>query len=392
MGNRRVVRTKMVLPVRVWGVDSLGKPFNYLAHTLDITLKGARLGGVRSLLTLGDTIEVQCRHRKARFRVSWLGRPGHSSEHQIGVESLEPDKPIWGLDLIDREVPDSFETPPRENGENGPERRLKKRIPVTAAVEIRHAENEPALWADVADLSIDGCYVRCERPLRVGTRMKINIRLEGGEVEAGAVVRTCHPKIGMGVEFVDFSTPADADHFAETLERLTASKNGKPVISASKPDAAVVRRRLQGASQELIEIGELLKSVEVDPLVLREFRGALSHVRTTAWAVQRWLEIHDQRDDPFPVLNYINVERLRLATDACRTLASDIDALDPRLPKQELQDLLHAVEELFGRLSIMDFGKAEGEGKPGNGDVEPKRPRSVSSRSSRASASASDNA
>lgn len=356
MGNRRVVRTKMVLPVRVSGVDSTGKAFNYLAHTLDITLKGARLGGVRSLLNLGDAVEVQCRHRKARFRVAWLGRPGHASEHQIGVEALEPEKPIWGLDLVDREQPDEFVTRTVPHaGTERQERRGPPRYPVTAVVELRYADDQPTMWADVTDISSDGCYAASETPLRVGTELTLTLRIEACEIDAVAIVRTCHPKVGMGIELIEFRTPEDADLFAKVVEQVSTAPNSKAATTTVKPDATAVSRRLQLASRELDDIGELLKSVEVDPLVLREFRGALSHVRTTAWAVQRWIEIHDRRDDPFPVLNYINVERLHLATKVCRNLCNDMQSIDPHLPKDELQQLLHTVEDLFAHLSIVDF-------------------------------------
>jgi hypothetical protein len=363
MGNRRVARTKMVLPVRVSGTDGAGKPFSYLAHTLDITLKGARLGGVRSLLALGDAVEVQCRHRKARFRVAWIGRPGHSSEHQIGIEALEPDKPIWGLDLVDREVPDEFV--PSAAAEAGRrERRGRNRVPVAGNIEIRHSEDAPTMRADVTDVSTNGCYVHCDEPLRVSSELRVSLRIDSAEIDALAVVRTCHPKVGMGIEFVEFRTSADAQRYTAALERLALTSDGGPPAAAPpKPDAISVGRRLEHASRELDDIGELLKSVEVDPLVLREFRGALSHVRATAWAVQRWIEIHSRRADPFPVLAYINVERLHLATNVCRSLCVDMQNVDANLPKKELEELLHAVEELFSALWVMDFNEKGVEGE-----------------------------
>lgn len=362
MGNRRIARTKMVLPVRVSGVDSAGKPYNYLAHTLDITLKGARLGGVRTLLALGDSVEVQCRHRKARFRVAWVGRPGHSSEHQIGIEALEPDKPIWGLDLVDREVADDFVAPAAvQPGRR--ERRGRNRVPVSGNIEIRHSDDAPTMLADVTDVSHNGCYVHCEQPLRVNAEIRVTLRLDSFQVDAVAVVRTCHPRVGMGIEFLEFRTPADSHRYAAALERLAASSDGRPTVAAPKPDAMTVGRRLETASRELDDIGELLKSVEVDPLVLREFRGALSHVRATAWAVQRWIEIHSRRADPFPVLAYINVERLHLATSVCRSLCTDMQNVDVSLPKKELEELLHAVEELFSQLWVMDFNEKSAEGE-----------------------------
>ena len=45
--KRRQVRTRAVLPVRLRGKDSSGKVFDDLAHTLDVTATGVRLGSVR---------------------------------------------------------------------------------------------------------------------------------------------------------------------------------------------------------------------------------------------------------------------------------------------------------------------------------------------------------
>src|SRR5450755_1765443 len=61
---RRGNRTKAVLPVRVKGKDSSGKPFEALGHTLDVTPEGARLGSVRHELNLHDEITVFYRQRK----------------------------------------------------------------------------------------------------------------------------------------------------------------------------------------------------------------------------------------------------------------------------------------------------------------------------------------
>jgi hypothetical protein len=68
MGARRQKRLKTVLPVRLGGVNGAGKPFMAMAHTIDISRSGARVGGVVALLKQGTTVEVQCRHRKASLR------------------------------------------------------------------------------------------------------------------------------------------------------------------------------------------------------------------------------------------------------------------------------------------------------------------------------------
>ena len=54
VGNRRHKRIKMVLPVRISGKDSANNPINELAHTLDITPNGARLGAIHHALKMGQ--------------------------------------------------------------------------------------------------------------------------------------------------------------------------------------------------------------------------------------------------------------------------------------------------------------------------------------------------
>src|SRR5437870_10611377 len=54
IGKRRHKRIKMVLPVKVSGRDAANNLISELAHTLDITPDGARLGAVRHPLKAGD--------------------------------------------------------------------------------------------------------------------------------------------------------------------------------------------------------------------------------------------------------------------------------------------------------------------------------------------------
>ena len=53
--KRRTGRTKAVLPVRIKGTDSGGKAFEELAHTLDVTPTGVRLGAIRRELSFAET-------------------------------------------------------------------------------------------------------------------------------------------------------------------------------------------------------------------------------------------------------------------------------------------------------------------------------------------------
>src|SRR5512140_3716562 len=95
MGLRKQPRVKMVTPIRMWGMDSAGKPFNVLAYTLDASSTGARIGGVKVPLGVGDAVTIQNKQKKALFKIVWLGQPGKPTHEQIGVSLLEQDRQIW---------------------------------------------------------------------------------------------------------------------------------------------------------------------------------------------------------------------------------------------------------------------------------------------------------
>ena len=97
--QRRSSRTKAVLPVRIKGKDSAGKPFDELVHTLDVTASGARLGSVRRELNVDEEITIFYRQRKLQFRVAWTKKMKGTSEFQVGLKAVTQDREAWGLAL-----------------------------------------------------------------------------------------------------------------------------------------------------------------------------------------------------------------------------------------------------------------------------------------------------
>jgi hypothetical protein len=95
--QRRGIRTKAVLPVKIKGKDSTGKVFEELVHTLDVTAQGARLGSIHHQLNVFEEITVFYRQRKMQFRVVWIKQMRGTSEFQIGLQALSQDKEGWGL-------------------------------------------------------------------------------------------------------------------------------------------------------------------------------------------------------------------------------------------------------------------------------------------------------
>jgi hypothetical protein len=81
IGKRQSVRTKSVLPVRIW---IAGSKDIHLAHTFDVSNHGVRLGSYVGGLKIGDEIVIQYHQTHAQFRVTWIIACESSSEKQIG--------------------------------------------------------------------------------------------------------------------------------------------------------------------------------------------------------------------------------------------------------------------------------------------------------------------
>lgn len=99
--QRRGPRTKAVLPVRIKGKDSAGKSFDELAHTLDVTATGVRLGSVRHELNVLDEVTIFYRQRKMQFRVVWIKKLKGTSEFQAGLKAIMQEREPWGLGLME---------------------------------------------------------------------------------------------------------------------------------------------------------------------------------------------------------------------------------------------------------------------------------------------------
>ena len=72
----------------------------HLAHAVDITTTGVRLGALRTQLQSGMIVGLQRGSNKAGFRVQWVRQLG-PNEVQAGVESLEPQNNLWDINLSD---------------------------------------------------------------------------------------------------------------------------------------------------------------------------------------------------------------------------------------------------------------------------------------------------
>lgn len=109
--------------------------------------------------------------------------------------------------------------------------------------------------------------------------------------------------------------------------------------------------RLEKVSTELRALEQSMKSGEIEPRVLCEFRDSVDHVRQTAWAVQQWLELQAKKKDAYGVLSLLTGERIRRATQLSHDLSIDLDATEVSFETEGLDKLFPAVEGLYQRLA-----------------------------------------
>jgi hypothetical protein len=345
MGARRQKRVKTVLPVRLGWMDSAGNPFMAMAHTIDISNSGVRVGGVVALLTQGSTIELQYRHRKAKFEITWV-RGG--TEQQLGLRALEPTKNIWGASLDASEFQDDYEAPKKPTPVTST--RTAPRFQANASVDLVTVPEHRSLSAELQNVSSGGCYLRSFAPLESGTKAELLIQMDGLRVNAFGIVRSSHAGQGMGVKFTGFRTPEDELALNSKLAELA----GEEVKPKRRKQHSELAERLQKVTKELYDVEELIKAAVVEPEILREFREAVGQVRSTSWAVQKFFELEEGKSSE-DVLAFLNTERIRLATRLCEHLCADLKRQEVDRQSPHLAALLETVEDLFTRLAGFEF-------------------------------------
>jgi CheY-like chemotaxis protein len=88
--QRREPRIAVSLPVQVRAPEHQDAPVQ-TTHFIDVSHRGARVGGVSFHLKAGEVVNLVSDGCDARFLVIWVGEPGTPQEGQIGLQSLARD-------------------------------------------------------------------------------------------------------------------------------------------------------------------------------------------------------------------------------------------------------------------------------------------------------------
>jgi len=185
-------RLTVDLPVRIWGMGADGRPFNQHARAQNISSTGALISGVEQELKLDDVIGVQCDDKKARCKVKRIVATDSLSRSQVGVQLLSEQECPWKTYL------------PMEGARisvDPSNRRRYARHKISFPVELRDERVNTPMRINATDVSGNGCYVETLLPLPVGTVLRIDFYMDSDRQTISAVVRTCDPNVGNGIEF-----------------------------------------------------------------------------------------------------------------------------------------------------------------------------------------------
>lgn len=222
--------------MRVFGMDSAGRPINQTGWTVDISQHGARLKGLPFWSGPGEIIGVRHGTEKARFKVVWIGKPGTPQQGQVGLSCLEPEKFIWGIAAPATEArtmaavagvqtggaqrPPIGTAPPIFGGRNN--RRKEARYCASGGAKIQEIGSPAGQWTMIHDISLGGCYVETTTPLRPGAGVEALVHVGDLQIAARGEITAAHRMVGMGVRFTAM-TPLNRQRLESLIDRLIES-------------------------------------------------------------------------------------------------------------------------------------------------------------------------
>ncbi len=220
----REPRIQVRLQFKIWGTDSDGKPFWETAFTRDVSRVGARLAPIARAVAADEIIGVQYLDRKCRCRVVWVGKAGTPEQGQIGIRCVDEADCPWSEVVISERKGGSDSTGAADGATTAErtwpavDRRASPRYRCTGTVRMQRVSDSVAVSAQLADISLEGCYAETMSPLPVGSDLNLILAVGGQEIPVVGVVVTCHATMGNGIRFTKISTEA-----RQGLQTLIAS-------------------------------------------------------------------------------------------------------------------------------------------------------------------------
>jgi hypothetical protein len=129
-----------------------------------------------------------------------------------------------------------------------------------------------------------------------------------------------------------------------------------PVPPASHRNKALAQeptllQKLSKIRAEFKDLHEELISDHVDPRLVQDFRDSVDHARQAAWTLEQWLQLEQEKRDPFEVMPHLDAERVKHTHRLAKRLAVGIDATEIGEHTGGLDGLFGAIDELRTRLA-----------------------------------------
>jgi len=274
-------------------------------------------------------------------------------------------------------------------------RRKSTRYHCKGGVEMRRSEGVPAIFGNLTDISLEGCYVESHSPEPVGNEMVFTIKVADTLIRGRARVKASHHAVGMGLEFLHLASedqqkleflvgtlagnqdmrpkeqrvivPEDPIRRPAPLTTpprpITTNFTGASVripASTSAATAPAAESNMNSLSQRISESVNDLNGLEqelvkerVDPRLLAQFHDAIGHIRQTSWTLQQWVDLQSRGGDPFEVLPQLEGERMQMLGKLAHNVTADIDSTSINQFTLGVSELYETIQHLYRRLHKM---------------------------------------
>lgn len=197
-------RVHVALPLRITYWDKDKKPCLEMACTYDISSHGARITGLRCIRDTGEIVAIERGRNKSFCRVVWIGDANSEVKGQIGLQSVETERPMFEGEL--KELGEVFDPIPRENNPRKANadkgnRRQEERFQVKGEAELVKPDKKGSHKATIKDLSEMGCLVTTKEVLVPGTDIKLMINVANYSLSVKGQVKHSALDLGVGIEF-----------------------------------------------------------------------------------------------------------------------------------------------------------------------------------------------
>ena len=194
MDNRVEIDVASQITVRVWGIDSDGRPFFQNTTASHLTGDTAMVSGISHPLKAGDVIGIQFDFKKARFSVVAVTDSGVPRKINATVQLLPAQRSPW------QELVGTVEKPQFVATASNKRRFVRHKVLFPIEISFEDARRSH-MQTSATDIGGRGCYVETLLPLQLGTKVIITFWLDSEKIRTTGMVKASDPGVGMGIEF-----------------------------------------------------------------------------------------------------------------------------------------------------------------------------------------------